>query len=115
MDDFVCDWLAARTDAGGGYRHSRKNADLVLLTASHLRSGLSKPVHRADVLNRKATIELGTGWVHLELARPSELGAPSLEVEPRLRVDMAAGPAAVAPRHVPGGILRQRIGDRIVA
>ena len=75
-DDVICDWLAARTQDDAGYKDSRKNAQLwrnsvpddrlLLFAASYLRSQKSNLAWRADTLNRKATIALGTGWVHLE-------------------------------------------------
>jgi hypothetical protein len=76
-DDFICDWLAARPGSETGYSDARKNAalwrnnvagaDLSLFVLSYLRSGLSRVAYRGDVLNRKATIALGSGWVHQEL------------------------------------------------
>lgn len=75
-DDAICDWLTGRGSEQAGYRDARKNADLwrnsvppsrlVIFAASFLRSGLSRLPYRADVMNRKGTIALGTGWVHLE-------------------------------------------------
>lgn len=75
-DDVVCDWLASRTFANNGFKDSRKNAllwrdqvsnsDITLFVASYLRSQKSNAAWRADVLNRKGTIALGTGWVHGE-------------------------------------------------
>ncbi len=78
-NNFVCDWLAARGPQDAGYRDSRKNAELwrnnqpadkmPLFAASYLRALKSRTVYRGDVLNRKATIALGKGWVHGELHR----------------------------------------------
>jgi hypothetical protein len=75
-DDLVCDWLEARTEADAGYKDSIKNAlewrdavsdsALMLFVASYLRSQKTKLLWRADALNRKGTIVLGTGWVHGE-------------------------------------------------
>lgn len=75
-DDVICDWLAARTSADAGFKDSRRNASLwrdavpadrlELLVMSHLRAQRSKLEWRADVLNRKGTIAVGTGWVHGE-------------------------------------------------
>jgi hypothetical protein len=75
-DDLVCDWLEARTEADHGFKDSLKNAqlwrdavpeaNLMLFVASYLRSQKSNLSWRADTLNRKGTIALGTGWVHGE-------------------------------------------------
>jgi hypothetical protein len=75
-DDVICDWLAARSPDDAGFRDSRRNASLwrdsisderlPLFVASYLRAMKSRPQYRGDVLNRKATIALGTGWVHGE-------------------------------------------------
>lgn len=77
VDDVICDWLATRTDASAGYRDSRSNAALwrdqvpqerlSLLVLSFLRSQLARLEYRGDVLNRKAAIAIGRGWVHREL------------------------------------------------
>ena len=76
VDDVICDWLAARTVADSGYRDSLKNAKLWrgtvldaatnLFVLSYLRSLQARHQYRADVLNRKATIAIGEGWVHGE-------------------------------------------------
>lgn len=76
-DDTICDWLSDRNQADAGYRDSHRNAalwrdnvdpsQLSLFVLSFLRSQKSRTQYRADVLNRKGTIALGTGWVHLEL------------------------------------------------
>ena len=76
-DDVICDWLATRTNASAGYRDSRENATmwrdkvprekLSLLVLSYLRSQLARLEYRGDVLNRKASIAIGRGWVHREL------------------------------------------------
>lgn len=75
-DDVVCDWLAARTANDAGYRDSLRNADLwrtavdgatsPLFVLSYLRALRSRTGYRGDVLNRKATIAVGQGWVHME-------------------------------------------------
>ncbi len=76
-DDLVCDWLAARTSGEAGYRDAAKNAalwrdhvdaaQLPLFVLSFLRAlKVPRRQYRADVLNRKATIALGQGWVHTE-------------------------------------------------
>lgn len=75
-DDVICDWLAARTSAFAGFRDSLRNAalwrdnvppaKLHLFVLSYLRAQKSRLEYRADVLNRKATIALGQGWVHGE-------------------------------------------------
>lgn len=75
-DDIVCDWLASRTSGDNGFRDSQKNArlwrdavpaaNLELFVASFMRSQKSNLQWRADTLNRKGTIALGTGWVHGE-------------------------------------------------
>ena len=74
--DVICDWLAGRGPADAGYRDSRKNADLwrhgvdaahlSLFTLSYLRAQKSRATYQADTLNRKGTVALGTGYVHLE-------------------------------------------------
>jgi len=76
VDDLICDWLAAQPPKQPGSVDARKNAkiwrnavpskDATLFVASYLRAMLSAAHWRADVLNRKATIALGTGWVHKE-------------------------------------------------
>jgi hypothetical protein len=72
----VCDWLAGRQTFEHGSRDAIKNATLWrtilgprtrLFVASYLRSQKSKLEWRADVLNRKAAIALGNGWVHGEM------------------------------------------------
>jgi len=73
----ICDWLAARTAQDAGYRDSHKNAVLwrslvsdqqrTLFVLSYLRALKANTTYRADTLNRKATIVLGKGYVHLEL------------------------------------------------
>jgi hypothetical protein len=73
-DDLVCDWLAARTDDKPGAVDSRKNAilwrnavadaNLFLFVASFLRTAEANPLWQSDVMNRKGTIAVGTGWVH---------------------------------------------------
>jgi hypothetical protein len=75
-DDVICDWLAARGEADAGFRDSLKNAALwrnaveagrlPLLVLSYLRALRARTEWRGDVLNRKATIAVGSGWVHLE-------------------------------------------------
>ena len=59
-----------------GYRDSHANAGLwrdsvppdrlSLFVLSYLRSQLSRPAYKADVMNRKATIAVQRGWVHRE-------------------------------------------------
>ncbi len=75
-DDVICDWLAARGQDDAGFRDSRRNATqwrdkvaderLPLFVASYLRAMKSRTQYRGDVLNRKATLAIGTGWVHGE-------------------------------------------------
>lgn len=75
-DDAVCDWLAAQPPSVAGFRDAHDNAAkwrnavpeacLPLFVLSFLRSGLSRPAYRADTLNRKATIAIGSGFVHRE-------------------------------------------------
>jgi hypothetical protein len=75
-DDLICDWLAARTDDNRGAIDSRKDAKLwrdavpddrlFLFVASFLRTAEANPLWQSDVMNRKGTIALGTGWVHKE-------------------------------------------------
>jgi hypothetical protein len=77
VDDFVANWLSSRPASETGFRDSRANAtrwrgtvapaDLPLFALSFLRAGLSRPAYRGDVFNRKATIAVGSGWVHREL------------------------------------------------
>jgi hypothetical protein len=71
----VCAWLSARQSFEHGASDSIKNAarwqniaeaSTRLFVASFLRSQKSKLEWRADVLNRKATIAVGSGWVHGE-------------------------------------------------
>lgn len=76
VDNLICDWLAAQPPKQPGSIDARKNAkiwrdsvpskDAILFVASYLRAMLSNTLWRADVLNRKGTIALGTGWVHKE-------------------------------------------------
>jgi hypothetical protein len=76
VDDTICDWLAARTSADAGFKDSHRNADLwrnavpderlVMFVASFLRCRLGVPAYQGDVLNRKGTIAIGSGWVHGE-------------------------------------------------
>lgn len=75
-DDVICDWLAARGASDAGYRDSLKNAALwrnsvddqrlPLLVLSYLRAMRARGAYRGDTLNRKATVALGQGWVHME-------------------------------------------------
>lgn len=75
-DDVICDWLATRTNTGDAYKDAALNAaawrnhvppaKLSLLVLSYLRALKSRTEYRGDVLNRKATIALGRGWVHRE-------------------------------------------------
>jgi len=76
VDDVICNWLAARPKGSVGFRDSNANANLwrnsvaggclSLFVLSYLRSQLSRPEYRADVMNRKGTIAVQTGWVHSE-------------------------------------------------
>ena len=76
VDDFVCDWLAARTAADAGFKDSRRNAELwrntvpeerlFMFIGSYLRCRLGVPAYQGDVLNRKGAIVVGRGWVHGE-------------------------------------------------
>lgn len=73
-DDLVCNWLASQQSAPHGGKDAMKNAaawrnlpnqiSLELLIASYLRAQKSKPEWRVDVLNRKGTIAMRSGWVH---------------------------------------------------
>lgn len=73
-DDLVCDWLAATTDVFAGKKDCHKNAllwrdaasgeALDLLVLGYLRSQKSILRWRGDVLNRKGTLAVRTGWVH---------------------------------------------------
>ncbi len=73
-DDVICDWLAARGSKEAGYRDSVANAalwrdkvpadNLSLFVLSFLRAQKARIDYRGDVLNRKATIAIGKGWVH---------------------------------------------------
>ena len=75
-DDVICDWLAARGQDDAGFRDSRRNAALwrdkvpderlALFVASYLRAMKARTQYRGDVLNRKATLAIGSGWVHGE-------------------------------------------------
>lgn len=76
----VCSWLSARQSFEHGAKDAIKNAAgwknvsgtaTRLFVASYLRSHKSKLEWRADVLNRKATIAVGSGWVHGELVNIS--------------------------------------------
>jgi len=71
----ICDWLSTRQSFEHGARDSIKNStqwrtvsgpSSRLFVGSYLRSQKSKLEWRADVLNRKATIAVGSGWVHGE-------------------------------------------------
>lgn len=70
----VCDWLASRGSGQLGYKDSRRNAEiwridderLSLLVLSYLRALKSKPRAQAEILNRKGTIAIGTGWANGE-------------------------------------------------
>ena len=76
VDDVICDWLAERTSNDAGYRDSHRNAELwrnkvpadrlILFVASYMRALESRTEYRGDTLNRKGTIALGEGWVHVE-------------------------------------------------
>jgi hypothetical protein len=73
-DDFICNFLAARTGNSGHVKDAHKNADLwrnkadseeiELLAMSYLRSETANPKWRHVVLNRKGTIAMGGGWVN---------------------------------------------------
>lgn len=72
--ELVCDWLAATTGKYAGNEDCHKNAKLWrnqvdgraldLLVLSYLRSQKSILRWRGDVLNRKGTLAVKTGWVH---------------------------------------------------
>lgn len=73
-DDLVCDWLAATNNSYAGKVDCHKNAvlwrnnasgiALDLLVLAYLRSQKSILQWRGDVLNRKGTLAVKTGWVH---------------------------------------------------
>jgi hypothetical protein len=73
-DDVVCDFLAGLLGTNGHIKDANKNAalwrnqtnalTLELLVLSYLRAGKSVPQWRHIVLNRKATIAMGKGWVN---------------------------------------------------
>lgn len=76
-DDLVVDWLANTDSKYAGKEDCHKNAvlwsgkakglPLDLLILSYLRSQKSKLTWRGDVLNRKGSLALGSGWVHKQL------------------------------------------------
>jgi Putative peptidoglycan binding domain len=76
-DDFICDFLAAKTGPSGHVQDAHKNAALwrntgdsvmiELLVASYLRSKTANPQWRHVVVNRKGTIAMGKGWVNSSL------------------------------------------------
>lgn len=73
--DTVCNWLSARTTDEAGFRDSHKNAEdwrgkvakdqLSLFILSYQRALVARTQFRADTLNRKGTIALGFGNVHM--------------------------------------------------
>ena len=73
-DDFICDFLAAKTGPSGHVQDAHKNAVLwrnigdpvmiELLVASYLRSKTANPQWRHVVVNRKGTVAMGNGWVN---------------------------------------------------
>jgi len=73
-DDFICDFLAARTGDSGHVKDAHENAKLwrnnadgpklELLVMSYLRSETADPKWRHVVLNRKGTIAMGIGQVN---------------------------------------------------
>jgi hypothetical protein len=83
-DDVVCDYLAKVKGTKGHASDAHKNAalwrnkadgdKLPLLCASYLRSGASVPAWRHVVLNRKAAIAMGGGWVNSTLFDFSKYG-----------------------------------------
>lgn len=74
IDDAICDWLKLREEHQFGYRDCRRNAgewlnkvagaDLDLFALSYLRALKSAFASQGLVLNRKATIATGYGWVN---------------------------------------------------
>lgn len=76
-DDFICDFLAAKTGPSGHVQDAHKNAVLwrntgepvliELLVASYLRSKTANPQWRHVVINRKGTVAIGKGWVNSSL------------------------------------------------
>ena len=81
--DTVCNWLSARTADEAGFRDSHKNADgwrgkvkqdqLSLFILSYLRALVARTQFRADTLNRKGTIALGFGHVHMGMHNLTEI------------------------------------------
>lgn len=72
-DDVICDWLAARGQDDAGFRDSRRNAALwrdkvpdERLALFVVRAMKARTQYRGDVLNRQATLAIGSGWVHGE-------------------------------------------------
>lgn len=82
-DDVVCDWLSTRPTSLAGAKDAARNASLwrnavpdnrlSLFVLSFLRAQRSNEQWRADVLNRKATIVVGRGFVHQEQHDLSQL------------------------------------------
>jgi len=76
-DDFICDFLAAKTGPSGHVQDAHKNAALwrntgdgrmiELLVASYLLSKTANPQWRHVVVNRKGTLAMGKGWVNSSL------------------------------------------------
>jgi hypothetical protein len=74
IDDAICGWLKLREKHQFGYRDCRRNAgewldkvadaDLDLFALSYLRALKSVAASQGLVLNRKATIATGRGWVN---------------------------------------------------
>lgn len=79
----ICDWLSSRPKGMAGYRDSNANgifwrssvpqSATSLLVLSYLRSQLSRPEYRADVMNRKGTVAVQQGRVHGEMHDLREL------------------------------------------
>lgn len=73
-DDIICDWYLAQKKSVAGQGDGVKNAALWrdradaaaldLLILGYLRANKAKSAWRVDVMNRKGTIAMRTGWVH---------------------------------------------------
>lgn len=83
-DDAVCNYLQGLEGKSGHIKDANKNAalwrnkakgdQLDLLCMSYLRSGEANPTWRHVVLNRKASIAMGGGWVNSEFWDFSKFG-----------------------------------------